>query len=136
MGTASCFVCGPQNPFGLHIAFMRDGDDAVATYQCEARHAGWPGVQHGGITAALLDEAAGYVPQFMGVLAMTARLDVSYHHPILVGDLLTIRGRPTTVSKRIIVVESTITNESGRTLASSQAKMRILTEDQRHIVQG
>lgn len=131
MGTRQCFVCGDDNPFGLHIRFVQEGGDAVATYRCEERHMGWPGIQHGGITAALLDEAAGYIPYFLGLVAMTAKLDATFVEPIHVGESVRIVGRIVKQSRRVIEVETTITGEQGAIKAQSLAKMKVLSEQQR-----
>lgn len=56
----SCFVCGRENALGL--ATRRVSDRAVGeartTLEIPERFNGFPGVVHGGIVAALLDEAA------------------------------------------------------------------------------
>ncbi|MCY0876930.1 MAG: PaaI family thioesterase [Firmicutes bacterium] len=130
MGTENCFVCGESNPFGLHIHFFQEGEEAVAIYRCEERHVGWPGIQHGGITAALLDEAAGYVPHFMGLVAMTAKLEATFVEPIRVGDVVRIAGWATSINRRLIEVEAKITGEDGSTKAHAHAKMRVLSERQ------
>ena len=54
-----CFVCGMQNPIGLKIIFEGDGERAWARFTASDEHQGYPGVLHGGITFALLDEVIG-----------------------------------------------------------------------------
>lgn len=131
MGTEQCFVCGPANPYGLHIRFLQEGEEAVAHYRCELRHVGWPGVQHGGITAALLDEAAGYVPHFLGLVAMTAKLEATFVEPIRVGEQVRIAGRAVSHNRRLIEVQVTMTGENGQVKAHALAKMKVLSERQR-----
>ncbi|MCL6442770.1 MAG: PaaI family thioesterase [Alicyclobacillus sp.] len=129
--SSGCFVCGPENPFGLKISFRKVGDAAVAEYVCERRHEGWHDIQHGGITAALLDEASGYVPLFLDVVAMTAEINVSYLAPIRVGERLTIIGRPMRRTRRMIEVAAEIVDEHGEVRAKSHAKMVVLPEQKR-----
>ncbi|MEB3102583.1 PaaI family thioesterase [Ferviditalea candida] len=131
MGIKHCFVCGPDNPHGLRIQFRQEGDEVVADYRCTEDYAGWPNVQHGGITAALLDEAAGYIPYYLGLVAMTAKLEVTFHKPILVGESVRVSGRMVKRSSRLIEVVSAITGEDGQRRANSVAKMIILNEKQR-----
>ncbi|MCL6452057.1 MAG: PaaI family thioesterase [Alicyclobacillus sp.] len=128
MGAKHCFVCGQDNPKGLHIHFDKDGDEVVAHYVCEETHAGWPGVQHGGITSALLDEAAAYVPNFMGLTSVTGELNISFKEPIYVGERLELRAKPIRVHRRLIEVESWIVGPEGQVKASARAKMAILND--------
>ena len=52
-----CFVCGIQNPFGLQLKFYDNGIDKVWTeYIIPEYFQGYPGVAHGGVIAAMLDE--------------------------------------------------------------------------------
>ena len=128
----NCFGCGPDNPMGLHLKVHQQGDDGViAHFVSEPNHAGWPGIQHGGVTSALLDEISGFVPNFMGVMTMTGELKVSYLDPIYVGEHLEITAKPVRVTRRLIEVAARIVNEAGAVKAESVAKLVVLTEEQR-----
>lgn len=131
LASGHCFVCGVENPAGLHVHFDEVEGEAVATFRCEERYAGWPGVQHGGITAALLDEAAGYIPQFQGLVAMTAKLDISFVEPIRVGEVVRVVGRLIHQNRRVIEVRAEIAGVDGTVRAQATAKMMILTDQQR-----
>jgi acyl-coenzyme A thioesterase PaaI-like protein len=55
-----CFVCGVENPVGLHLKFYQTSPNEVtANLTVPEYYQGYPGILHGGIAAALLDEAAG-----------------------------------------------------------------------------
>ena len=41
-----CFVCGSENPIGLHLPFTLDGDDCVIEFRPAKVHEGWAGVMH------------------------------------------------------------------------------------------
>ncbi|MEG8183392.1 PaaI family thioesterase [Nocardia terpenica] len=88
-----CFGCGPGNSAGLGIAFTRAQDGVVGVLTLDERHQGAPGVAHGGVVAAALDEAAGSALLPLGLPAVTAQLDVSYHAPVPIGRTLTVRSR-------------------------------------------
>ena len=52
-----CFVCGRDNPIGLHMQFFDDGEGMVMSKVTPADHfEGYPGVLHGGVLATILDE--------------------------------------------------------------------------------
>src|SRR5262249_37945636 len=57
-----CFGCGPENAHGLQIAHARDGDEVVSRVTPGAVFEGGPEVIHGGLVAAILDDALGVVP--------------------------------------------------------------------------
>ncbi|KPV45235.1 PaaI family thioesterase [Alicyclobacillus ferrooxydans] len=128
----NCFGCGSDNPMGLHLKVEQQDEGRVVThFVCEPKHAGWPGIQHGGVTSALLDEVSGYVPNFMGVMTMTAELKISYRDPIYVGEHLEIQAEPIRVTRRLIDVAARIVNHEGAVKAESLAKMVVLTAEQR-----
>ena len=58
-GSASCFVCGTDNPHGLGAVFYDDGEKVWTELTPALHHQGWPGVLHGGIISAVLDETIG-----------------------------------------------------------------------------
>lgn len=139
-----CFGCGKKNPIGLQLVFsqverLRSSemtearpDMAVeAVFRSELKHQGWPGVQHGGITGALLDEAAGYIPYFLGEIAMTAAMDVSYLQPIRTGETVFVGAQLRSRSRRLLVVLAQISDREGVCRAQATAKLMILMPRQR-----
>ena len=58
--SGNCFVCGLDNPFGLHAAFYELEDGSVcALVTADPRHQSYPGRVHGGVICAMLDETMG-----------------------------------------------------------------------------
>jgi hypothetical protein len=52
-----CFVCGIDNPIGLHLSFYTDDEGrCVARFRPRPEHQGYPGHLHGGLISTLLDE--------------------------------------------------------------------------------
>ena len=81
-----CFVCGRQNPCGLKMDFYEDAEaeQVRATLRVPDAFQGYPGVVHGGIVAAILDEVAGRAVLLFGDdddLMATLRLTVRYRQP-------------------------------------------------------
>ncbi|MDP9729033.1 PaaI family thioesterase [Alicyclobacillus tolerans] len=131
MGNQYCFVCGADNPRGLHVHFeKRDRANSFATFYVDKEMAGWPSVQHGGITSTLLDEACAYVATFLGKVTVTAELNISFKAPIRVGETLYIEATPTRESRKLILVQATIHNAEGELKATADAKMMVLSKDQ------
>lgn len=93
-----CFICGMENPVGLHLHIYETATGEVeSTYIAPDHFQGYPGVLHGGIVAALIDEIAGRAlmgsdpmdPRFM----FTAKLEVKYRKNVPIGKPLKIIGR-------------------------------------------
>jgi acyl-coenzyme A thioesterase PaaI-like protein len=83
-----CFVCGLQNPVGLHLAFFEDHESdpkrVCAEIVIPDKYQGYPGVAHGGILAAILDELAGRAVLIDGSdqdLMMTLKMELKYRQP-------------------------------------------------------
>lgn len=92
-----CFLCGLQNPVGLKLAFYDgpEGKQVQTEFSIADEYQGYPGVVHGGIVAAILDETAGRAVMLGGKddnLFATLRLTVRYRHPTPTGTPLTAVG--------------------------------------------
>ncbi len=122
-----CFVCGVDNRRGLHMRFYQDGPDEVsAEITLPEDYQGYPGVVHGGIVAAMLDEIAGRAAMEEGAtrFMVTASLKVRYHKPVpvgqplrLVGRLRTRRGRIATASAEVRLLDGSLAAEAEAVLA-------------------
>jgi uncharacterized protein (TIGR00369 family) len=122
-----CFVCGLESEVGLKLRFDDNGADQVqACYTVGDQYQGYPGVVHGGIVAAMLDETAGRTTmagdpnRFM----MTAKLAIRYRKPVptetpltLVGQLLKDQGRLATAHSEIRLPDGSVAAEAEVTLA-------------------
>ncbi len=92
-----CFICGVENPIGLHLHIYETEPGVVETKYIAPEHfQGYPGVLHGGIVAAILDEVSGRAhmgpadnPRFM----FTGKLEVRYRKNVPIGKLLKIVGK-------------------------------------------
>lgn len=92
-----CFVCGVENPVGLRIQFVDDGDSTVtAEVNVPEQYNGYPGVVHGGIVAAILDEASGRALLARGHdvtnLFVTLKMELRYRQPTPTNTPLTAVG--------------------------------------------
>ncbi len=119
-----CFVCGLENPYGLHLKFFETGPGEVtAEYTVPEQYQGYPGVVHGGIVAAMLDEVAGRVhmnsdpPRFM----YTARLELRYRKNVPVGRPLRLVGRAGKSKGRTAAATGAIYALDGELLAEAEA---------------
>ncbi len=82
---AHCFVCGPQNPIGLRLAFAVDGEYCRGTFTSTPDHVGFDGVTHGGIVFSVLDDAMANWFFLQGARGYTAKAEIRYRAPMPVG---------------------------------------------------
>jgi len=87
-----------ENPVGLHLHIYETAPGEVeSTYIAPDHFQGYPGVLHGGIVAAIIDEISGRAhmgsdpldPRFM----FTAKLEVKYRKNVPIGRQLKIIGK-------------------------------------------
>lgn len=125
-----CYVCGPENPAGLAVAFEidRKARTSRAVFKPAELHQGYEGIVHGGILSALLDEAMAKLAFSLGLPAVTAEIVVKFKTPSAPGDELIITGRLLQESKKLIEAEARIVR-GPVTVAEAKGKLlRISTE--------
>ena len=88
-----CWVCAPLHGNGLAIRFEAGADGSVTgVFPCQEEFLGYPGFLHGGVTSALLDGAMTNCLMARGTPGLTARLEIRFLKPVLIGRPVTVRG--------------------------------------------
>lgn len=83
-------------------------------------HQGWPGVLHGGIIAALLDETIGRVAFLHDRWVQTAKLELRFHKPAPLGAPLRVTGELVRDARRLLEMRGRIFSaESGEMFAEA-----------------
>src|SRR5438045_3832372 len=117
-----CFACGRRNPTGLQLDFDVSTDRATARYTGLQRHQGYEGTLHGGVITALLDETMGWAIFHQGIWGVTAKLDVTFKRPVLVGEELVVTGELVRERGRTIDTKGSVARASdGEILAAATA---------------
>lgn len=77
-----CWGCG-ENPSGIHLPHptVEGATRYEATFRFDERHQGGPGIVHGGLVSAALDEACGLLATWHRFPSVTARIFVRYRQP-------------------------------------------------------
>jgi acyl-coenzyme A thioesterase PaaI-like protein len=90
-----CFGCGRDHPTGLHLEMWGlDYELRVrGSFTVTEHHQGAPGLAHGGVISAAVDEGMGYLLWLVGSPAVTARLEVDFRLPVPVGSRLELEAR-------------------------------------------
>lgn len=91
---AACAACGTKAADSLGLVFALSADGSVeAVFQNGPRHQGYDGMQHGGVTATLLDSAMTNCLFARRVAAVTGQLTVRYRRPVTIGEPCIVRAR-------------------------------------------
>ncbi len=126
-----CFVCGRDNPIGLRMHFLTDGTGAVfAHYTPAFEHQGYPGVMHGGLVTAMLDELIGRTAIASDIWCMTAKLEVRFHKPVPISQPLELKGTITRMAKRLIQGRGEIRSKEGELLAEATGSYLVIPDEQ------
>lgn len=117
-----CFVCGTDNPGGMHLRFAYDKERNcfICRFRLGERYTGPPGHCHGGIIATILDEAMGKVNKLREVVALTSEITVKYFRPVPLNQALRVESREVEVKGRRHVNMAEILDAQGEVLARGQ----------------
>jgi uncharacterized protein (TIGR00369 family) len=124
-----CFGCSPNNPAGLQMAFRQTDERTVETeYTVSESFCGAPGVIHGGVQAALLDEACGFAAHVEDVddvwNIVTVDFKLRYRRPAPTGVKLRVVGRLVRVEGRDLYMEADLIGPDDVVLTRSEARWR------------
>jgi acyl-coenzyme A thioesterase PaaI-like protein len=116
----SCWGCG-DNPQGLRLPLPeREGQERYrATFAFDERHQGGPGLVHGGLVSAALDEACGLLATWYRFPAVTARIFVRYRKPVPINRELELESWVTGSRGRRMHVDSVLRG-GGEALAEAR----------------
>jgi acyl-coenzyme A thioesterase PaaI-like protein len=107
------------------LKFYQNGPgEVLADTTLTSEFQGFPGIAHGGIVTALLDEALGRAP--MGTdpartrFLYTARIEVRFRKPVPIGQPIRVLGRIKRERSTIVSAQSSITDLGGEILAEAE----------------
>jgi uncharacterized protein (TIGR00369 family) len=135
-----CFVCGMESPVGLKLRFTDNGADEVRVKHCVPEiYQGYPGVVHGGIVAAMLDETGGRVVMINAETRFfyTAKMELRYRQPVPTETELTLIGRLVKDRGRIVLAHAEIQLPDGKIAAEADLMLAELPEqpDDNHLAE-
>jgi len=129
-----CFACGRDNPIGLKLNFVQDGEMLKSSFIPGEFHQGWQGITHGGILCTLLDEAAAYAIICKGIDCVTGKSEVRFRHTSPIKEPIQISAQVTKLTRKLAETQATLALENGTIIAESsslwyivgQSKMTVL----------
>lgn len=119
-----CLACGSRNPQGFKLRWRVENEQFLAEFTPQKVHQGWKDIAHGGIVAALLDEAMGLLSYRVLGKALTAEMIIRYSAPAAVGKTLLVRARLEKGKGKLILAQAEIQEkESAKTIATGTGKL-------------
>lgn len=117
----NCFGCSPDNPIGLALRFVEEGDILTATWTPEQNFEGYNNLLHGGIQATLMDEIASwFVYVKMKTAGVTSKLEVRYKQPVYTnrGDI-TLRATLKSHRRNLVDIDVELLDNQDRLCAKA-----------------
>ena len=130
-----CYACGDLNPIGLHLHFRLEGDWAIASFEAQRDHQGYPGYVHGGVVSSLLDEAMGWATYGRGIWALTGKLETRFRGIVPTGQPLEVRARISRDRGRTLDLVAELHDAEGKLLAEANGLLFRATGEQARLIE-
>lgn len=125
----NCFVCGKNNPCGLKLSFNRIDGKTTSEFTPSTLHHGYKNITHGGIIAAVLDEAmvhAALDALDKETVPITAEISVRFRKPLIAGQKSYIEAEIVRKGTRLIEAKARLTSSAtGDVIAEGRGKLLI-----------
>jgi uncharacterized protein (TIGR00369 family) len=114
-----CIVCGTRCG-GMCMRFQEQPDrSVVGVFSCESEYQGYPGRLHGGVVATLLDAAMTHCLFARGASGVTAKLNIRYRRPVLLGTEAVVRAWLVDRRLQVFVLKADL-EQQGRLCATGE----------------
>jgi uncharacterized protein (TIGR00369 family) len=125
----SCFVCGNENPYGLHLYFKFINQKAIGVFHPNICYQGYANVLHGGIISTLLDGAMNRILMFHDKFARTGKLSIRFTKETNINDPLFVIGEIVQIRKHFAVTKGEIRNRKKELVAVGEATFILQNEN-------
>ena len=118
---AICYGCGKNNPDGLQIKTMWNGEEGILRFKPRPYHTAFPGVVYGGLIASLIDchsigtaVGAAYTAEGRGpdtepeITYVTGNLNVTFLKPTPIDSELLLRAKVKEMHEKKAIVTCTV----------------------------
>ncbi len=123
-----CFVCGKDNPKGMHLEFNRLKGKVFSRFSLPKHYQGYDGIIHGGIICLILDESMAYL-QGEKERFLTGKITVRFHSPLRFGEEVEVVAEVKEEKRRFKITKSRMVRvKDGKLIAEAEALMFVLRE--------
>ncbi len=121
-----CFACGQNNPIGLKLKFLYEGEGVKGEFLPQRVHEGWHGFVHGGILYTMLDEANAYAILRHGLDCVTGTSETKFRHPAPIGEPIQISAKIISKTHRAARAKAVLTLKDGTIIAETTSLFYIV----------
>jgi acyl-coenzyme A thioesterase PaaI-like protein len=118
-----CFVCGKENPLGLHLEFSLCNGRATAEFVPQKVHQGYKDIVHGGIITTILDEAMVKAALMQGIHAISAEITVRFRNMLCTGEKTVVEALIEKINRKIIEASAILKKTDDTIIAEGHAKL-------------
>jgi HAD superfamily hydrolase (TIGR01509 family) len=117
-----CFACSQENPIGLKLKPVYDGEKVTAEFTAGKFHQGWGKVVHGGILYTLLDEVAAYAMLCHGIeLGVTAKSEIRFKQVAPIDEPIQASAWVTKSTRRLVETKGVLTLNDNTVIATGDS---------------
>ena len=133
--STGCFVCGTDNEGGLNADFYAlENNECACIFTAKKVHEGHPGILHGGVICAILDETVGRAMHLVqpGTSAYTIELKVNFLKTIPSRVECVAMGRVSEVGEKVYKAVGEIFLPTGQKAATCEGVYFIIPPEKVH----
>jgi len=117
-----CCVCGTGELSGTSVTFYVVDDTVRVDFTPTETHRGFPGMIHGGVLSALLDETMGWAPTLkVGRFCVTGEMAIRFLRSVPIGQPVTVVARAGRTG-RVCTASAEVVDADGAVYARAEGK--------------
>jgi HAD superfamily hydrolase (TIGR01509 family) len=130
-----CFACSQQNPIGLKLKPVQDGEKVTAEFTAGKFHQGWDNVIHGGILYTLLDEVTAYAMLCRGIeLGVTAKSEIRFKQLAPINQPIRASAWVTKLTKRLVEARGVLSLKDNTVIVDGNFLFYVLRQSKKAVL--
>jgi beta-phosphoglucomutase len=130
-----CFACSQENPIGLKLKPVHDGEKVTAEFTAGKFHQGWNDVVHGGILYTLLDEVNAYAMLCRGIeFGVTAKSEIRFKQVAPINESIQASAWVTKLTKRLVETKGVLTLNDNTVIADGDFLFYVWRQSKKSIL--
>jgi beta-phosphoglucomutase len=130
-----CFACSQENPIGLKLKPVHDGEKVTAEFTPGEFHQGWNNVVHGGILYTLLDEVTAYAMLCYGIeFGVTAKSEIRFKQVAPINEPIQASGWVTKFTTRLVETKGVLTLKDNTVIVDGDFLFYVWRQSQKAIL--